>query len=105
MGTAAVLDIERLVASITADSPVGLDLSADFAPNSLYQQVKDARLQALAEERNLEKGDEANPDWKPVLTMAQQALAEKSKDLRLVVYLTEAAVRAHGFAGLRDGLQ
>ena len=43
------------------------------------------------------------PDWKRVHRLAL-ALAERSRDLRLAVYLTRAELNLHGIAGLADGL-
>jgi type VI secretion system protein ImpA len=42
-------------------------------------------------------------EWKKIETRIKESLA-KSKDLRLVGYLTESLVKQHGLAGLRDGL-
>src|SRR5262249_9209323 len=36
--------------------------------------------------------------------LSQKTLREKSKDLLIAAKMTEALVRVHGFAGLRDGL-
>src|SRR5438105_13279127 len=105
MGSPTVLQLDRLTAPVAGGNPAGADLSADFSPASLYQKIKDARLKAMEQERNRDKGDESNPDWGPVLELAPEALAEKTKDLRLAAWLTEAAVREYGFAGLRDGLR
>ena len=43
------------------------------------------------------------PEWQSILTLASRALTTISKDLELTAWLIEALVRAHGFAGLRDG--
>jgi type VI secretion system protein ImpA len=45
------------------------------------------------------------PAWEPVLDLAQQVLAEESKDMEVAAWLIEALGRAHGFAGLRDGFR
>src|SRR5262249_5445404 len=44
-------------------------------------------------------------DWGRIIEQATDALQKSSKDLRLACYLTEALVKEHGFAGLRDGMQ
>ena len=46
-----------------------------------------------------------SPTWPAVIEMATEALTTKSKDLQITVWLVEALVKQHGFAGLRDGLQ
>jgi len=42
--------------------------------------------------------------WTLLRDMAADALATKSKDLRLAIWLLESSVRLCGFAGVRDGL-
>jgi type VI secretion system protein ImpA len=44
-------------------------------------------------------------DWDRVTTLCRDALAQKTKDLQIAGWLTEALVRTGGFAGLRDGLK
>jgi type VI secretion system protein ImpA len=43
-------------------------------------------------------------DWPGLVELATETLAQKSKDLLVAARLTEALVKQHGFAGLRDGL-
>jgi type VI secretion system protein ImpA len=108
MASPVVLDLERLTAPAAADNPVGIDLRSDTSPASIYYQVKDVRSQARAAERQaLLSGDGANgdADWRPILSIAPEVLADSSKDLEIVAYLIEALVREHGFAGLRDGFR
>lgn len=108
MASPEVIDFEKLLAPIAGENPAGMDLRTDPTPNSPYYAIKDARNRARADERRLEEdpeGSDAKPDWKPVLQLAQQTLAEKSKDLEVTAYLVEALVRAHALAGLRDGFR
>jgi type VI secretion system ImpA family protein len=44
-------------------------------------------------------------DWPRAEELAAEILARKSKDLRVAIYLLEAKVKLHGFAGLRDGIR
>ena len=44
------------------------------------------------------------PEWRDV-RIASLALAERSKDLRVLVHLTTALLKTEGLTGLRDGLQ
>lgn len=108
MASPDVLDVARLVAPISDESPVGTDLRHDSSPTSVYYQVKDARSQARNLERAAEmSGDTDSPpaDWRPVLRVAPDVLADKSKDLEIAAYLIEALARTNGFAGLRDGFR
>jgi type VI secretion system protein ImpA len=108
MASAAVLDIAKLVAPIPGPRPAGADLREESSLTSAYYAIKDARNAARAAERQLAlDGEEPAPpaDWRPVLQLGTQALAEQSKDLEITAYLIEALVRQHGFAGLRDGFR
>lgn len=107
MATPEVFDVESLIAPINDDQPVGEDLRADASPNSLYYQIKDARTQARAAERQAQMtGDEdAVADWSPILAMAPTAIQSRSKDLEIAAYYIESLARMAGFPGLRDGFK
>jgi type VI secretion system protein ImpA len=110
MPTSEVLDFDSLLRPIAGDSPAGQDLREDRSPLSTYQLVKTARQQARTSERQAMMDDPDSPsgikaDWSPILKLAPKAIAEQSKDIELCAWLTEALVRQHGFAGLRDGFR
>jgi type VI secretion system protein ImpA len=113
MASPEVLDFPRLIAPISGPNPAGKDLRADFSPKAVYREIKGARDKAREAERYLlYKGgvdDHGHPvpppDWRPVLQLTPQVIAEQSKDLELVALLAEALARKHGFAGLRDGFR
>ena len=107
MASPDILDFEALLQPITDESPGGENLREDVSPTSVYYQIKDARAAARAAERaaiqmgELEEG--SSPHWRTILDLGPEALGTRSKDLEIVAWLTEALVRRHGFAGLRDG--
>lgn len=107
MPSPQVIDISSLVAPISAENAVGIDLRQDTSARSLYSQIRDARKAARAAERtNLfseNKSNEADDQWRVILELVPQALKEKSKDLEITCWYTEALVRKSGFQGLRDG--
>lgn len=110
MGSPSVLDFDRLLSPIPGDSPAGVVLKEDFSPGSPYYAIKDARSAARASERSLIWGDDDvsagdRADWRPVVELGVEILAERSKDLEVAAWLTEALVRRHGYAGLRDGFR
>lgn len=94
---------DDLLKPIAGDNPSGLDLRYD-TELLLYDKIKEARRQ---------DDDLAQGDWQHerkvadsclVIELTQQALAEKTKDLQLAAWLTDALLRFEGFAGLRQGL-
>ncbi|HEX4112753.1 MAG TPA: type VI secretion system protein TssA [Stellaceae bacterium] len=113
MSGGRVLDLDALLSPISDSAPTGVDLREDSAPQPIYLRLKDARSAARAAERSADRGGdpdevrrtagEASSQWRTVLDLSQQALAKQSKDLEIASWLVEAALRAHGFAGLRDG--
>lgn len=91
---------DDLLNPIAGDNPAGADLRYD----PLYDKVKEARR----EEENIPQGGWDRPrklaDWPAVIKLASEAIATKSKDLQLAVWLTEALLRREGYAGLAGGL-
>lgn len=106
-------DLAALLAPIQGDSPVGVDLRGEEAPNTLYFQLRDARRQAQAAERRAEAPPDpdapAPPDplplWLTVRDLATTALAEHTKDLEIAAWLTEALVRSDELLGATAGFQ
>lgn len=99
-------DFEAILAPLAGDQPTGVDLRQDVAPTSIYFRLRDARAQARDAERQADSqgGDEALPTlWRPVATMAIDALKSTSKDLEVATWLTEALVRIAGLRGLMAG--
>ena len=109
MASQDTLDFDRLLAPFSDENPAGEALRENFSPNSSYSTIKTAREAARAAERQMVwEGDEPvgpPPNWDPVLNLGPQILAEESKDLEVAAWLTEALIREHGFAGLRDGFR
>jgi type VI secretion system protein ImpA len=91
---------DALLTPLPGDQPAGADLRYD----PLYDKLKEARR----EDDDAPQGDWQRArklaDWPQVIKLAGDALAQKSKDLQIAVWLTEALLRREGCAGLRDGL-
>jgi type VI secretion system protein ImpA len=110
-----MLDFAPLLQPISDAEPTGTELKDDPGQSAIYYRIKDARDAARAAERQLAQaalyGDDADPgslappNWKQVRELATEAIAHSSKDLWIAAWLIEALTRAHGFAGLRDGLR
>jgi type VI secretion system protein ImpA len=91
---------DDLLNPIAGASPAGADLRYD----PIYDKIKEARR----EEDMIPSGGYDRPrklaDWPQVIKLASDAIATKSKDLQLTVWLTEALLRREGYAGLASGL-
>jgi type VI secretion system protein ImpA len=95
----SIIDVEKLLAPVDGDSPVGVDLSYDpalmeieqLAAGKPEQQVGDTIIPA------------EDPDWKEIRTRCNEALA-RTKDLRIAMFLVTAALKIDSLKGLRDGL-
>jgi type VI secretion system protein ImpA len=98
--------LSAILVKIPGERPSGQDLRQDFSHDSLYGRLKDARNAARSAERRQEADGEDTgppPEWKLIEKLAADALATRSKDLELAVWMTEALLRLHGPAGLADG--
>jgi type VI secretion system protein ImpA len=94
---------EDLLAPIAGENPSGEDLY--YAP--VFDQIKEARRE---DDDNLPEGD-----WKPaqkkkadpraVIKLAGEALATRSKDLRLAGWLVESQLLVEGFPVLAPGIE
>src|SRR5262245_28324601 len=90
---------EELLNSIAGANPGGIELRYD----PIYDKIKEARR----EEDDVPQGEwtvaRKTADWPLVIKLSKEALANKSKDLQIAAWLTEALVRREGFPGLRSG--
>src|SRR5713226_5325872 len=91
---------DELLNPIAGANPGGIELRYD----PLFDKIKEARR----EDDDVPQGEwttaRKTADWPLVIKLAKDALANKSKDLQIGAWLTEALVRREGFSGLRDGL-
>jgi type VI secretion system ImpA family protein len=95
------LDLDALLRPITAGAPCGSDLRYE----GTYDAIREARR---SDDPNLPQGvwvtDIKRANWRDVARMCTNTLTERSKDVQVAVWLTEAMVQNSGFAGARDGL-
>lgn len=118
MSSEPIIEVSRLLAPISDEAPTGEALSlADF--EGPLKRVKDSwdearKLVKEQEEKERFGGEDANgqpwrivpnPDWGAVLDLAQDTLANKSKDFRIAAWMTEALLRMHALPGLCQGLE
>jgi type VI secretion system protein ImpA len=95
------IDIKPFLTPISGADPSG--------ENLFYTEVYDLIKEAKRSDDLLEKGewqtDLKKSDWRRVIEICSAAIKEKSKDLQIAVWLTEALLQHHGFSGLAFGLR
>ena len=95
-------DIQTLLDPIPGDDPAGESLRYE----GTYDHIKEARME---DDPVLSRGVWKTPlkraEWSSVAEMCVDALQNRTKDLQIAAYLTEAWVHLYGFDGLRDGLR
>jgi type VI secretion system protein ImpA len=99
MASPPTLDIAVLLEPIAGDNPAG----EKYIPQDIQDKLDDDRKEVEPEEGSSEEPKKA--DWKGVIRTASTTLTGTSKSLLIAARLTEALVKAHGFAGLRDGFR
>jgi type VI secretion system protein ImpA len=94
------IDIESLLSEVSAETPCGEDLSYDasfLALEDMLRAKAGGGVVAGVEEEVEE------PNWREIREKSSELL-KRSKDLRLVMYLTLSLLKMEGITGLRDGL-
>ena len=96
-----VLDIDVLLRPLSDENPAGESMRY----SGVYDEISEARRA----DDNMNQGDWQSDlkvaDYRRVIELAVPVLTSQSKDLQIAAWLTEAVVKEHGFAGLRDGLK
>lgn len=91
------------LAELTA--PIEGASGEDLSFSTLFDQIKEARR---ADPDYLTQGDWQtelkSADWEQVITLSAQGLAQQSKDLMLVAWLSEGLAQRHHFEGITFGL-
>lgn len=97
--TPFALDHDLLVQPITPASPAGESLRYD----SVYDSIVSARRQEPALSQGVWQRATQQADWPRVEELCRNALATRSKDLQIAVWLTEAWLHLFGLAGFTNG--
>ena len=104
MASAALLDVDALVAPVPGKKPAG-------DPHAYTRGLREQFQELRREEKPEDFDDATRPaqlkkaDWDGVVKLAQEALLNKSKDLRVACHLVEGLARREGFSGLLEGLR
>lgn len=93
---------EVLLSPIAGGQPCGEDLSF----STEFDQIADMRRE---DDPTLDQGEWVTTlkvaDWPGVVQLTTRLLSERTKDLRLAMWLTEALSLTQGYVGLNQGLQ
>jgi type VI secretion system protein ImpA len=98
MASPSLLNFAALLAPI----PGGSNPAGSSVPHTTRQKLATGRIEPHPDD--LQNPNVKKADWPGVVRLAQDTLTGVSKDLLVAANLTEALVKLHGFAGLRDGL-
>jgi type VI secretion system protein ImpA len=92
-------DVDALLAEISPDAPCGEDISYDAAFLELERLAQGKAETQVGD--YVQESEE--PDWKQVYRQSLELLA-RSRDLRLILYLTASSLRLTGLSSFGDGL-
>jgi len=93
---------EDLLDPVSPDQPAGSDLRW----TTDWDRIKEARRADDAlDSGKWAKKDRKAADWRLAAELAATMLRERSKDLQLALWLTEANIKLYGMPGLREGLR
>lgn len=95
------LNLETFLAPIPGSHPSGENLRY----TTVYDQIKEARRADDQLDRGEWRIELKRSDWELAIKLCSDALAHKSKDLQIAVWLTEALLHKYGFSGLGFGLE
>lgn len=95
-----LISMDALLAPIPGDNPSGQDLRYD----GVYEEIKEARRADDVLDQGQWETEVKKADWDKVIKVSAKALTEKTKDLQIATWLTEALIKKAGFDGLAAGL-
>lgn len=94
------IDTAELLQPIPGDNACGEDVSF----SDTFDRIRDARR---ADDASLSQGEWQTElkaaDWRTAVDLASKVLRGQSKDLQAAVWLGEALIGRHGYAGAADG--
>jgi len=91
---------DDLLNPIEGPNPSGANLRYD----PVYDKIKEARREETQPPPGMTEQDRKVSDSPQVIKLTTDLLTNKTKDLQLAAWLTEAWLKQRGFGGLKDGL-
>jgi len=95
------IDVGNLLQPIAGENPSGDNLR--YEP--VYDEIKEARRADDQLERGAWQRDLKVADWDQVIDLSCDVLSNRSKDLQIAVWLSEALIKVNGFKGVVQGLE
>lgn len=95
------IDAGAVLAPIAGENPAGEDIRY----SQTYEDIKEARRADDLLDRGAWQTEVKTSDWEKVQKLATEALTNKTKDLQIAAWLTEALIATDGFEGLLTGLK
>jgi type VI secretion system protein ImpA len=96
----AEIDLVSILTPIEGENPAGEDMRY-----VLYDAISDSRREDDGYDRGDWQRDIKSADWANVISLCSDALVNRTKDLQIAAWLTEALTITDGFEGLLAGLQ
>ncbi len=96
-----VIDLDALLKPISEENPSGESLRY----SGIYDEINEARRADKDVAQGQWQTQLKTADFRQVISLAVPALISDTKDLQIAAWLSEAVVKIHGFAGLRDSLK
>jgi type VI secretion system protein ImpA len=96
-----VIDLEALLTPISEESPSG----ENQRYTGLYDEIAEARRADDPLTQGEWQSELKSADYRKVIDLATDALMNKTKDLQVAAWFSEALVKTYGFAGLRDSIK
>lgn len=91
---------DDLLNPIEGPSPSGANLRYD----PVFDKIKEARREEAQPPPGMTEQDRKVADNTQVIKLTTDLLTNKTKDLQLAAWFTEASLKQRGFSGLKDGL-
>src|SRR5215469_17703327 len=91
---------DELLNPIEGPNPSGANLRYD----PVYDKIKEARREEAQPPPGMSEQDRKVSDNVQVIKLTTDLLTNKTKDLQLAAWLTEALLKQRGFGGLKEGL-
>jgi type VI secretion system protein ImpA len=95
------IDIEALLAPVPGDNSAG----ENQRYSQVYDEIREARKDVITYDPEGKPHVEKKADWNKVVVLSIDALTQKTKDLQIAAWLTEALLIMESFDGFNAGLK